>query len=72
MNILTRLRFREDDPLRYLHVPKKERLNDDGVPGVEGDTAFDDETGDDTDFDRDEVRNDPQNRGRVVPPEDLQ
>ncbi len=64
-----RFRFRKDDPLRDLHVPKKERLDDDG--GVDS-TALDTETGDDTDFDRDAVRNDPVNRGRVVPPEDLQ
>ncbi len=69
MNILTRIRFRKDDPMRYLHVPKRDRLDRD----VGNDsTAVDGETGNDTDFDRDEVRGDPQNRGRVVPPEDLQ
>lgn len=80
MNILTRLRFRKDDPMRELHVPKRDRLDDDGSglqvedgKWVEDDsTAIDRETGDDTDFDRDEVRGDPSNRGRVVAPEDLQ
>ncbi len=69
MSILTRLRFRKDDPQRYLHVPRKDRLDDDGPWDLQGDdTAQDDETGDDTDFDRDEVRN----RGEVLPPEALQ
>lgn len=81
MNILTRLRFRKDDPMRELHVPKRDRLDDDGDPGVQVDhgewveddsTAIDRETGDDTNFDRDKVRGDPSNRGRVVSPEDLQ
>ena len=65
-----RLRFRKDDPLRELHVAKKDRLNDDGAWDDElGDsTAIDFETGHDTDFDREEVRN----RGGVVPPEALQ
>jgi len=65
-----RLRFRKDDPLRELHVAKKDRLNDDGVWDDElGDsTAINFETGSDADFDREEVRN----RGGVVPPETLQ
>ncbi len=71
---MNKLRFRKDDPLRELHVAKKDRLNDDGVWDDElGDiTAIDFVTGSDTDFDRDAVRNDPRNRGRVVPPEELQ
>ncbi len=74
MRLMNRLRFRKDDPLRDLHVPKKDRLNDDGVWDDElGDgTAVDFESGSDIDFDRDAVRNDPLNRGRVVPPEELQ
>lgn len=57
-----RMRFAKDDPLRDLHVPKKDRLDEDGGRGSD---ALDDRTGDDTDFDRDEVRS----RGGVVPPE---
>lgn len=63
--LTSRLRFRKDDPLRDLHVPRKDRLDDDG--GTDSD-AFDTESGYDDDFDRDEVRN----RGDVVPPEALQ
>lgn len=69
MRLVNRLRFRKDDPLRDLHVPKRDRLNDDRGMGS---TALDQETGDDIDFDREEVRGDPSNRGRVVPPEELQ
>jgi hypothetical protein len=69
MRLVNRFRFRKDDPLRDLHVPKKDRLSDDR--GIDS-TALDQETGDDIDFDRDEVRNDPRYRGRVVRPEDLQ
>ncbi len=69
MRLMNRLRFRKDDPLRDLHVPKWDRLNDDR--GMDS-TALDQKTGDDIDFDRDAVRNDPRNRGRVVPPEELQ
>lgn len=59
-------RFRKDDPLRYLHVPKGERLDEDG--GDYSD-AVDEVTGEaDDDFDRDAVRA----RGRVFAPEDLQ
>ena len=65
---MNRIRFRKDDPLRELHVPKKDRLDDDGETGADDSTALDDETGDDTDFDREEVRN----RGGVVSLEDLQ
>ncbi len=71
MNIWTLIRFRKDDPMRYLHVPKRDRLDDDGDDEAgDGSTALD--GGDDTDFDRDEVRGDPLNRGRVMPPEALQ
>ncbi len=69
MRFVNRFRFRKDDPLRDLHVPKKDRLDDDGGAAS---TALDGATGDDTDFNRDEVRNDPRYRGRVVRPEDLQ
>lgn len=62
--IRNRLRFAKDDPLRDLHVPRKDRLADDGGRGSD---ARDDQTGDDTDFDRDEVRK----RGGIVPPEFL-
>lgn len=60
-----RFRFRKDDPLRYLHVPKKDRLDTD-----EGDfsDATDEVTGEADDFDREEVRD----RGGVVSAEDLQ
>lgn len=68
MNLLTRIRFRKDDPMRELHVPKKDRQSGDPASDEEDSTAVDDETGDDTDFDRKNVRN----RGGVVPPEMLQ
>lgn len=62
-----RMKFAKDDPLRYLHVPKSERLDDDGVAGDDHD-AVDEITHDrDRDFDRDEVRS----RGGVVSQEDL-
>ena len=65
---MNKLRFRKDDPLRDLHVPKRDRLNDDGAWDDELSTAIDFESGDDTDFDREEVRN----RGGIVSSEELQ
>lgn len=61
--LANRIRFPEDDPLRYLHAPRRQRLSDD-----EGD--FSDATDEITpdDFDRDAVRN----RGGVVSEADLQ
>lgn len=58
-----RIRYRKDDPLRYLHVPRRKRKDDDEGRGTD---ARDD--GDDADFDRDEVRN----RGGVVGEAELQ
>jgi hypothetical protein len=60
-----RLRYRKDDPLRYLHVPAGERQDTD-----DGDfsDATDEITGEPDDFDRDAVRA----RTRVAPEEDLQ
>lgn len=37
-------KFAEDDPLRYLHVPRRERQKTDDGPGA---TALGNETGDD-------------------------
>ena len=73
MRIGNRLKFLKGDPLRHLHVPKRKRLDDDGPQGQhledEADSnAFDEATGDDTDFDREEVRN----RGNIVSEEWLQ
>lgn len=73
MRIGNRLRFLKGDPLRDLHVPRRKRLSDDGAQGrhLENDSdsnALDEATGDDTDFDRDEVRE----RGGVVSEEWLQ
>lgn len=56
-----KLRYRKDDPLRYLHVPRKDRLSDDGGPASDAST-------DQEDFDRDEVRQNTE----VVAEEDLQ
>lgn len=61
-----RVLFSKNDPLRDLHVPKKERLDEDGGPGSTA-RDFPDIDADD-DFDRDLVRANME----VVPPEDLQ
>lgn len=53
-------RYRKDDPLRYLHVPKSDRLDEDPHDG--SDDATDPVTGETDPFDRDEVRK----RGDVV------
>lgn len=63
--LTNRMRFPKDDPLRDLHVPKRQRLDDDGGRGSD---ALDDQTGDDADFDRDAVRA----NTTVIPPELLQ
>ena len=73
MRIGNRLKFLKRDPLRHLHVPKRKRLDDDGPLGLhledESDSnALDEATGDDTDFDRDEVRE----RGGIISEEWLQ
>lgn len=64
---LGRLRFRKDDPLRYLHVPAAERLAEDPADG--SDDATDPVTGEagTEELDRDTVRR----RGGVAPPEQL-
>ena len=46
-------RFADDDPLKGLHVPRRNRLIDD--TGKDS-TAMDKVTGDDADFDRQAVR----------------
>lgn len=63
--IVNKLMFKKNDPLRDLHVPKKQRKDEDEGP-------FSDATDElgivDDAFDRDEVRN----RGGVVSEDDLQ
>jgi hypothetical protein len=59
-----KVRFRADDPLRYLHVPRRKRLTED-EPGERGSDAS--EGGHDADFDRDAVRE----QTEVMPPEAL-
>lgn len=63
--LANRIRFPKDDPLRYLHVPQRQRLETD-----EGDfsDATDEIIDEPDDFDRNAVRG----RGDVVPEEDLQ
>jgi len=58
------MKFQDNDPLKYLHVPRRKRLSED--KGSDSD-ALDDKTGDDGNFDRDEIRT----RGEVVSKEDL-
>lgn len=62
-----RLRFRKDDPLRDLHVPKRQRLDNDPHDG--SDDGTDPGTGEagTADIDRDDVRE----RGDVVSQRDL-
>lgn len=55
--------FTKDDPLYYLHVPRRERLAEDGGSGSDASLG-----GSDDGFDRDKVKD----RGEVVPAEDLQ
>lgn len=62
---INRLRYRNDDPRRYLHVPKAERLDDDTGPDS---VAADDITGEPDAFDRDAVRA----RTTIVDEADLQ
>lgn len=62
-SVINRMRFGKDDPMRYLHVPQDKRLDEDEGVGA---NAVDEQTGDDTDFDRDKIRD-----SEVVPPEDL-
>ena len=66
MRLANRLKFLKGDPLRDLHVPRRKRFDDDGFD--DDSDAMDDSTGDDADFDREEVRN----RGGVVSEEWLQ
>lgn len=63
--MLERFRFRKDDPLRYLHVPRRKRLDTDGGPDSD---ALDGDTGADDDIDREDVRD----RGGVVSERDLE
>jgi len=55
VRLVNRIRFRKDDPLRYLHVPKKKR----GVQDVGSQsTALDVHSGADiVSIDREEIRN---------------
>lgn len=56
--VVNALRFRSDDPLRQLHVPRRQRQDSDGPRGSDSD-ALDDRSGDDTaDLDRDAIRAD--------------
>ena len=67
MRLSNRLRFLKGDPLRDLHVSKRKRFDSDGQHDSDS-NALDENTGDDTDFDREEVRN----RGEIVSEEWLQ
>ena len=62
MKILNKILHRKDDPLRYLRVPKSQRIDED--EGEDSDATI---GGQPTHFDREEIRA----RGGVVPEEDL-
>jgi len=65
LRLFNQIRFGRDNPLRYLHVPKSERLdNDDG----DDSTALNFGSGDDTVVDREVVRK----YGGIVSEGDLQ